>query len=165
MFQRREKTPVWKARRNRGWVILHDRVKSAMADWWHIGCHWICERSKVKVTVKMYKNNNDRDQFIQCIFIKLSTCVAHDKRMNSCQGQRSKFKIIMGKYGNNLASILKIILKVRGQGHWEMEGGVHEDSRLSTHGNLILQKQFLHFRARLNCDVEQNCLCHVVDYT
>ena len=34
-----------------------------------------------------------------------------------------------------------------------------------THGNLILQKPFLHFRARLNCDVEQNCLCHVVDHT
>ena len=34
-----------------------------------------------------------------------------------------------------------------------------------THGNLILQKPFLHFRTRLNCDVEQNCLCHVVDHT
>ena len=34
-----------------------------------------------------------------------------------------------------------------------------------THGNLILQKPFLHFRARLNCDVEQNCFCHVVDHT
>ena len=34
-----------------------------------------------------------------------------------------------------------------------------------THGNLILQKPFLHFRARLNYDVEQNCLCHVVDHT
>ena len=34
-----------------------------------------------------------------------------------------------------------------------------------THGNLLLQKPFLHFRARLNCDVEQNCLCHVVDHT
>ena len=37
--------------------------------------------------------------------------------------------------------------------------------KLWTHGNLILQKPFLHFRARLNCDVEQNCLCHVVDHT
>ena len=34
-----------------------------------------------------------------------------------------------------------------------------------THGNLILQKPFLHFRARLNCDVEQNCVCHIVDHT
>ena len=34
-----------------------------------------------------------------------------------------------------------------------------------THGNLILQKQFLHFRTRLNCDIEQNCLCHVVEHT
>ena len=37
--------------------------------------------------------------------------------------------------------------------------------RGKTHGNLILQKPFLHFRARLNCDVEQNCLCHVVDHS
>ena len=34
-----------------------------------------------------------------------------------------------------------------------------------THGNLILQKPLLHFRARLDCNVEQNCLCHVVDHT
>ena len=33
-----------------------------------------------------------------------------------------------------------------------------------THGNLILQKS-LHFRARLNFNVEQNYLCHVVDHT
>ena len=33
-----------------------------------------------------------------------------------------------------------------------------------THGTLILQKPFLHFRARLNCDVEQPCLRHVVDH-
>ena len=36
---------------------------------------------------------------------------------------------------------------------------------LEAHGNLILQKPFLHFRARLNCDVEQNYLCHIVDHT
>ena len=36
---------------------------------------------------------------------------------------------------------------------------------LLTHGNLILQKPFLHFCARLNCHVEQNCLRHVVDHT
>ena len=30
--------------------------------------------------------------------------------------------------------------------------------------NLMLQIPFLHFRARLNCDVEQNCLYHVVDH-
>ena len=34
-----------------------------------------------------------------------------------------------------------------------------------THGNLILQKPFLHFRARLNCDVEQNYSCQVVDHS
>ena len=37
--------------------------------------------------------------------------------------------------------------------------------RYKTHGNLILQKTFLHFRARLNSDVEQICLRHVVDHT
>ena len=35
----------------------------------------------------------------------------------------------------------------------------------STHGNLILQKTFLHFRTRLKCDEEQICLCQVVDHT
>ena len=46
----------------------------------------------------------------------------------------------------------------------EYEG--HLDMNESwTHGNLILQKPFLHFRARLNCDLEQNFLCHVVDHT
>ena len=34
-----------------------------------------------------------------------------------------------------------------------------------THGNLILQKPFLHFRTRLKCNVEENCLSHVVDHT
>ena len=33
-----------------------------------------------------------------------------------------------------------------------------------TLGTLILQKPFLHSRARLNCDVEQPCLWHVVDH-
>ena len=72
-------------------------------------------------------------------FIKLGRHVYHGERMNPIDfgGQRSKVKVTMDIYG----------------------------IKLLTHGNLILQKPFLHFRARLKCDVELNCLCHVVDHT
>ena len=72
---------------------------------------------------------HDREKIIKCIYIKLNTHITHDERMNPIdfQGQKSKVKVKMDKYGNNLvnkietkplcvfsSSLIHILLMMRG---------------------------------------------------
>ena len=80
------------------------------------------QRSKVKVTIDIYGNNvvntigtkplcafeYDRDYTIACFFVKLGRHVNHGKRMNPLNfgGHRSKVKVTMDIYGNNLVNTI-----------------------------------------------------------
>ena len=50
-----------------------------------------------------------RDYTIACFFVKLRRHVDHDERMNNIdfEGQRSKVKVTMDKYGNKLVNTIE----------------------------------------------------------
>ena len=85
---------------------------------------------------------HDRDYTVACFFVQHGRYVDHDERTNPIdfRGQRSKFKVTIGIYGNKLLNTIEtkplcislsnfadmlplvrgwtlLILEVRGQGH------------------------------------------------